>query len=316
MNQEVVPITIIAGFLGSGKTSLLNHLLAHADGQRLTALVNDFGALNIDSELIAAQNGNQISLANGCVCCSIGDDLTLALAQVMNQAPRPDHILIEASGVADPARIAAFAQVDRDLRLDGIITLVDALAHQQHSSDPHLADNYQRQIAAGHFLLLSKTDLASAAQTQKVTEQLAAQKPDTPIAIIEHGVFDTRVLLGLNETQTMTVQPEIKHDLRHWSAHIVPPVPRQILLDRLKSLAPNLLRAKAVLQDAEGAYVLHYAGGQTSLSAFDATPSGHFVLIGKPDMPDDASLTRLLNPHAHAPAVAPNNEPAAMSVSR
>src|SRR6056300_490452 len=113
MSNKVVPITIIAGFLGTGKTGLLNHLLAHAEGRRLTALVNDFGALNIDSELIAAQNGNQISLANGCVCCSIGDDLTLALAQVMNQTPRPDHILIEASGVADPARIAGFAQVDR-----------------------------------------------------------------------------------------------------------------------------------------------------------------------------------------------------------
>ena len=290
----VVPITIIAGFLGTGKTSLLNHLLAHADGRRLTALVNDFGALNIDSELIAAQNGNQISLANGCVCCSIGDDLTLALAQVMNQSPRPEHILIEASGVADPARIAAFTQVDRDLRLDGIVTLVDALAHQHHANDQHLADNYRRQIEAGDFLLLSKTDLASPAQTQSVRQQLAAQKPTTPIAISEHGVFDARVLLGLNETHPLPPQAEIEHDLRQWSAHMSAPVPRQHLLDSLRTLAPHLLRAKAVLHDDEGAYVLHYAGGQSSVAAFDTPPSGHFVLIGKPDMPDDASLARLL----------------------
>lgn len=96
--MQPVPVSIISGFLGSGKTSLLNHLLANAKGRKLAALVNDFGALNIDSELIAAQNGNQISLANGCVCCSIGDDLTVALAQVMMQETRPDHILIEASG--------------------------------------------------------------------------------------------------------------------------------------------------------------------------------------------------------------------------
>ena len=302
MSNKVVPITIIAGFLGTGKTGLLNHLLAHAEGRRLTALVNYFGALNIDSELIAAQNGNQISLANGCVCCSIGDDLTLALAQVMNQTPRPDHILIEASGVADPARIAGFAQVDRELRLDGIITLVDALAHQRHANDPHLADNYQRQIEAGHFLLLSKTDLASAAQTQSVSQQLAAQKPTTPIAIIEHGVFDAKVLLGLNETGLLPAQAEIKHDLRQWSAHMTAPVPRLDLLNSLSTLAPHLLRAKAVLHDAEGAYVLHYAGGQSSVSPFDASPSGHFVLIGKPDMPDDASLEQLLTPQAPLPA--------------
>ena len=94
MGPSSIPVSIISGFLGSGKTSLLNHLLAHAGGRKLAALVNDFGALNIDSELIAAQNGNQISPANCCVCCSIGDDLTLALAELMPQDERPDHILI------------------------------------------------------------------------------------------------------------------------------------------------------------------------------------------------------------------------------
>ena len=95
-----IPLTIISGFLGSGKTSLLNHLLTQSGpengGRRITAMVNDFGALDND-ELIAAKPGNQISLANGCVCCSIGDDLMRSFMEVMQQTPLPDHIIIEAA---------------------------------------------------------------------------------------------------------------------------------------------------------------------------------------------------------------------------
>ena len=149
-----VPLTIISGFLGSGKTSLLNHLLSQSDGRRITAMVNDFGALNIDAELIEAKHGNQISLTNGCACCSIGDDLTRSFIDVMQQTPLPDHIVIEASGVAEPNRIAGFAAVDPHLRLDGIVTLVDAGAHHLHKDDPHLADNYAKQIDAAHMLVI------------------------------------------------------------------------------------------------------------------------------------------------------------------
>ncbi|MDB4106525.1 GTP-binding protein [Alphaproteobacteria bacterium] len=293
MGPSSIPVSIISGFLGSGKTSLLNHLLAHAGGRKLAALVNDFGALNIDSELIAAQNGNQISLANGCVCCSIGDDLTLALAELMRQDERPDHILIEASGVADPARIAGFTQVDRELRLDAILTLVDASAHQTHANDPYLADNYDRQIKAAHFLLLSKTDLISQEAESALQAQLTARRPNVPIATMAHGVFDPDILLGRNETSWPTNMAPISHDFRHWSGHIPADLSRQELCDNLASLAPHLLRAKGVLRDPEGAYVLHFAGGNISIHDIDAEPSGHFVLIGKPELTDDETLSRL-----------------------
>ena len=108
MGQRL-PFTVIGGFLGAGKTTLLNHWLRHADGQRLAVLVNDFGALNIDAGLIKAHSGDTIALTNGCVCCQIGDDLSMALIGVLQQRERFDAVVVEASGVSDPWRIAQLA---------------------------------------------------------------------------------------------------------------------------------------------------------------------------------------------------------------
>jgi len=103
MANARLPLTVIGGFLGAGKTTLLNRWLRNAGGQRLAVLVNDFGALNIDAELIAANTGETIALSNGCVCCQIGDDLSGALIRVLESAERFDAVVIEASGVSDPA---------------------------------------------------------------------------------------------------------------------------------------------------------------------------------------------------------------------
>src|SRR5580693_3293971 len=100
-----VPVVLVAGFLGAGKTTVVNHLLANAGGMRIAAVVNDFGAINIDAELIAGASDGVVSLANGCICCSLEGDLLRTLASILRRTPRPDAILIETSGVADPADI-------------------------------------------------------------------------------------------------------------------------------------------------------------------------------------------------------------------
>lgn len=290
---QKLPLSIISGFLGSGKTSLLNHMLSHAEGRRITALVNDFGALNIDAELIAAQNGTQIQLANGCVCCSIGDDMMQALAAIMREVDRPDHIVIEASGVADPARIAAYAAVDPDLRLDGIITLVDAAAHETHSNDPHLADNYRRQISTAHMLVISKPDLVSQQDVQALQADLADAYPAIPIVQASHGALPIELMLGL-KGETPTALPLDSHGLESRALHLHHPIGRQALREKLMQLSPAMLRAKGVLTDNDGAYVIHYAGGRVAIEPFDGTPSGHFVVIGKPGLPTEEELGRLL----------------------
>ena len=292
-----IPLTIISGFLGTGKTSLLTHLLTQAGpengGRRITAMVNDFGALNIDAELIAAKHGNQISLANGCVCCSIGDDLMRSFMEVMQQTPLPDHIIIEASGVAEPSRIAGFAAVDRQLRLDGIVTLVDASAHNVHSKDPYLADNYAKQIEAAHLLLISKPDLADAATLENLEKELATQKPDVPMAQVTHGALPINLVLGLNGDHEIPQPQEIiDHGFVHWAGHLND-MPRAALIAKLEKLRPHVLRAKGVLQDGEGGYVLHLAGGLITTAPYAGKASGHFVIIGKPQMPDAAALEKI-----------------------
>jgi len=295
MNTSPTPLTIISGFLGAGKTSLLNHLLHHAGGRRITALVNDFGALNIDSELIAAEHGGEISLANGCVCCSISDDLGVALADALNRSPRPDHIVIEASGVADPARIALYAQVDRELRLDGIVTLIDAPAHEAHAGDPHIGDTYARQMAAADLFVVTKSDLADEAQMQATTQALEKTRSNAPVLQATNGVIETDIILGIGRADDAALSYKqahaADHGFRQWSGHIAPETDRHKLAEKLRALSPHIIRAKGIFCDAEGTYAIHYAGQRISFAHHAGRASGHLVVIGKPELPAPTYLS-------------------------
>jgi G3E family GTPase len=189
-----IPITIVGGYLGAGKTSLINHILAAKHGRRVTVLVNDFGAINIDAALIADSADDTISLTNGCACCAIQDDLGAALQAQIERASPPDSILIEMSGVAEPARIKRYAEAWPGVHLDAILTLADAETVLMRADDKFVGRVVQRQLSAADFLVLNKVDLVSEAERARTAAWLHQRNPGSRLIETTHGVVDAVVL--------------------------------------------------------------------------------------------------------------------------
>jgi G3E family GTPase len=188
-------VTVIGGYLGAGKTTLLNHVLRHAD-ERIAVLVNDFGSVSIDDELIEASDDLKITLQNGCICCSLADGLAVALDQVRALSPRPDRLVIEASGVGDPLSIAVNAR-GHGLHVDAVVTVVDAEAVRAKARDRYVGDVVLGQVRAADLLVLNKTDLVDAAQREAVRAFLRATAPGVPVVDAVDGAVSLVALLGV-----------------------------------------------------------------------------------------------------------------------
>src|SRR5271168_2101729 len=170
-NGKTTPITILTGFLGAGKTTLLNRILTGNHGLRVGVLVNDFGSINIDAELVVGVDDNMISLSNGCVCCQIRDDLVESVEALLARPEPIEYILLEASGVADPGGIFitfSGANLRDRIRLDSIICVVDADQVFAHPEYPPLMDLKLRQVGFADMLILNKVGIAGPEQVEKV----------------------------------------------------------------------------------------------------------------------------------------------------
>ena len=181
-----LPMTIIGGFLGAGKTTMLNALLA--DGSvRCAVLVNDFGPLNIDARLIASHGGRTIALTNGCVCCSIGGDLAGALGDVLDCGIPFEHVIVEASGVGSPQRIAETAWVDPAFRLEGIVVVADASRIDAQLADARIGDLIAQQIGEADLVVLNKCDLVEPDRREQVRVQMRALNSRAPMIETAHA---------------------------------------------------------------------------------------------------------------------------------
>lgn len=264
-----LPLTVIGGFLGAGKTTLVNHLLRHAEGRRIAVLVNDFGRINIDASWIETAAGETIALSNGCVCCQIGGDLAQAISRVLD-APQPfDAVVVEASGVSDPWRIAQVGLADPGLSLDSVVVLVDVSSLLEQARDCLLTDTLERQLRSADFVILNYCDTASDEQLQRVRNWVASVTPGTPQFETTQAAVPPALLYGaalLRESTTATLKGpagcdttrtrhhalEHNHDMvfESWSCRptrIFTPVELQDFFSRPPQ---GILRLKGVLRSA------------------------------------------------------------------
>lgn len=189
-----VPFTLLGGYLGSGKTTLVNALLATAD-ERITVLVNDVGAVNVDAALIADHDGETLTLTNGCVCCAIADDFTLTLETVRSLDPPPDRVLMELSGVAEPARLVPWANTT-GFRFDGVVITVDAEQFGEQVGRRFVSDAVEAQVRAADLIVITKPDLVSVEQLDRVRD-LVRRRSGAPVLEAAHGDAPLGVLFGL-----------------------------------------------------------------------------------------------------------------------
>ncbi|MES3107193.1 cobalamin biosynthesis protein CobW [Sphingomonas aurantiaca] len=226
-NLAKVPVTIVTGFLGAGKTTLISHLIRNAGGRRLAVVVNEFGTLGIDGDILKGcaipdcPAENVVELANGCICCTVADDFIPTVETLLALDPRPDHILIETSGLALPKPLLKafdWPAIRSRITVDGVIALADAEAvaagrfapdvaalDAQRAADPSvdhetpLSEVFEDQLACADLVLLTKVDLAGPEGVAKARAVIAAESArPLPVIDLTDGIIDPRVILGLN----------------------------------------------------------------------------------------------------------------------
>jgi G3E family GTPase len=311
-NARPIPVTVLSGYLGSGKTTVVNHVLRHADGLRIAVLVNDFGTLPIDADLIEANDGPVLSIAGGCVCCSYGDDLIAALASLGTRTPVPDTILIETSGVALPGAIARTLQLLPGVALDAVVVLADAETVRTRAADRYMGDTITRQLADADLLILTKSDLISVTALETTRAWLAVQCPGTPLLTAAHGAIALDVIFAAGQSQADAAgadRPAERAAIRPVATHTasrLPPIRPHLtseidaaefviehavdgraLASALSDPALGLVRVKGFVRDQAGTWqTLQVVGARWTLerAPVGIAPPGRLVCIshGRP----------------------------------
>jgi G3E family GTPase len=268
-----LPVTVIGGYLGAGKTTMVNHLLRNANGLRLAILVNEFGALPIDGDLIEAEDDDIISIAGGCVCCSFGSDLTGALMEMANLSPRPDHVLIESSGVAIPSAIVGSVSLLDGFRADGIVILADAETVQRSARDKYMSDTVLRQITDANIIVVNKCDLVTPQALNSTRDWLKSCNAAARIIDVRHGVVAPEAVLDSFLGHTATSGPF--HHTEHLEMRVFTPdgpLDVDALAQKLADDASGLIRAKGFATAPSGQKMLIQVVGarwETSIAADD-----------------------------------------------
>lgn len=320
-----IPVTIITGFLGSGKTTLLNHILSNNKDYKVAVLVNEFGDINIDSQLLVSIDEDRVELSNGCICCTINEGLVDAVYNVLEKGDRLDYMVIETTGIADPLPIMlTFLGTElRDLtHLDSVITLVDASDFTKAHFDSEAA---LKQVVYSDIILLNKIDLVPLEQVDQVERQLRFMKEKARLLRCQNGIVPLPLILDVAYNNPMDyehlVQEEIEqtqhdrdapthHDRHnhehhhHHSAHLENdgfvsvsyrsdrPFSLRKFEEWLDTLPANVFRAKGLLWFSQSPqkHIFQLSGKRCTLNIDDwgsAPPGNQLVVIGKHLNPQD-----------------------------
>ena len=285
---DSIPVTLIGGYLGAGKTTLVNSLLRNAGGRRLAVLVNEFGALPVDADLIVAREDNLISISGGCICCSFGSDLVAALMDIRTRGQPIDHLLIETSGVALPGSIVQSIALFPGLAIDGVIVLADAETVEQRANDRYMGDTVRGQLAGADIIVLNKVDLVSSQRAAAISRWLADIAPGARVVPAEKAEIPAEIILGGRpEPRSMAPRlPPPRHrtaDYETLNLELDSPVDAEQLGRSLADPRLGLLRTKGFLRRSDGAFVtLHVVGRRAQV---EPAPSwiegpGRLICIG------------------------------------